>query len=160
MLGLTRRAATPHDEEFLYQVYASTRMEELAVTGWDVAQKEQFLRSQHSAQHQYYHDVFPAASYELLLWENAPVGRLYIDRRESEVAIIDIALLPQWQRRGIGSFLLKEVMAEAVASEKPVRIYVEKFNPALRWYERLGFQVIGDIGVYLHMEWKAAAPTA
>jgi predicted GNAT family acetyltransferase len=49
---------------------------------------------------------------------------------------------------------LKEVMAEASAAGKPVRIYVERFNRALRLYERLGFRTIGDTGVYYHMEWR------
>ena len=36
----------------------------------------------------------------------------------------------------------------------PVRIHVEKFNPALRLYRRLGFTEIEDKGIYLFMEWQ------
>ena len=147
------RPIVPADEAFLYQVYASTRTEELAVTGWDEAQKDQFLRTQFTAQHRYYQQTFPAASYQVILWQDRPAGRLYVDRRADEISIIDIALLPEYRGLGIGSVLLKEILAEASAARKPVRIYVERFNRALRLYERLGFRMIGDTGVYFHLEW-------
>jgi hypothetical protein len=40
------------------------------------------------------------------------------------------------------------------AAGKPLRIHVERFNPALRLYERLGFRQIDDRGVYLFLEWR------
>jgi ribosomal protein S18 acetylase RimI-like enzyme len=158
--SITLRPIAPDDEAFLYRVYAGTRMEELAVTGWDEAQKELFLRMQFNAQHRYYQQTFPGASFQVIAWEDQPAGRLYVDRRADEISIIDIALLPDYRGRGIGSVLLTEVMAEASAARKPVRIYVERFNRALRWYERLGFRTIGDTGVYFHMEWMPGGETA
>jgi ribosomal protein S18 acetylase RimI-like enzyme len=154
-LGL--RPAVAEDLDFLYQVYASTRQEELAVTGWPAAQIEQFLRMQFDTQHRYYHDHFPGAAYELILWEDRPAGRLYLDRAPGEIGIIDIALLPDFRNRGIGSILLNAILAEATLAGKPVRIYVEQFNRALKLYERLGFRKIGTAGVYFHMEWTAQA---
>ena len=141
------------DEPFLYQVYASTRTEELQATNWSDAQKEAFLRMQFNAQHRYYHEMYPDASYEVILWKNQPAGRLYVDRREKEIAVIDISLLPEFRGLGIGGLLLREVKSEAVAAGKPVRIYVERFNRAQELYRRLGFRTIGDTGVYYHMEW-------
>ena len=58
---------------------------------------------------------------------------------------------------GIGTWLLRHLQAEAQASSRPLRIHVERFNPALRLYERLGFRDIEDKGVYLFMEWRPAA---
>src|SRR5271166_3793519 len=141
-LGL--RAAAPDDMEFLYQVYAGTRTEELAVTGWNDAQKEQFLRMQFDAQHRYYLEVHAAASYDVICWDGERVGRLYVDRSAGDIDIIDIALLPDWRGRGIGGILLSEIAAEATRAGKPVRIYVEHFNRALTLYQRLGFRKIGD----------------
>ena len=73
-----------------------------------------------------------------------PIGRLYVHRRESEIGVVDIALLPAYRKQGIGGLLLREILAEAAAASKPVRIYVERFNPAQHLYERLGFRQIGD----------------
>jgi ribosomal protein S18 acetylase RimI-like enzyme len=157
---LATRDCITGDEEFLYAVYASTRMEELAITGWSDSQKEMFLRMQFQAQHRYYHEVYTAASYQIILWEEQPAGRLYVDRRESEIGIVDISLLPQYRGRGIGSILMQRMMAEATEVDKPLRIYVEHFNRALTLYERLGFHKIGDSGVYFHMEWLPNAETS
>ena len=65
---------------------------------------------------------------------------------------MDVALLPDQRGAGIGTSMLKGLMAEAQRAEKPVRIHVEGFNPALRLYERLGFSEAADKGVYLLME--------
>jgi RimJ/RimL family protein N-acetyltransferase len=85
------------------------------------------------------------------------VGRLYVDRRTDEMRIIDIALLTEYRRQGIGSRLLREILAEGQAAGLPVRIHVERHNPALRLYYRLGFRKVGDRGVYYLIEWSPDA---
>ena len=47
-----------------------------------------------------------------------------------------------------------DLLVEAARDRKPVRIHVERHNPALRLYERLGFVRLGDNGVYYLMEWS------
>jgi ribosomal protein S18 acetylase RimI-like enzyme len=146
------RPISPADEAFLYQVYASTRQEEMALVDWDEAKKQAFLRMQFHAQHTYYRAQFPQASYQVVLWEGVPVGRLYVDRRDEEFGILDIALLAEYRNRGIGGALLRDVLAEADRARKRVRIHVERHNPALRLYDRLGFRPIDDQGVYFLLE--------
>jgi microcystin-dependent protein len=65
-----------------------------------------------------------------------------------------IALLPEHRRAGIGTKLLRTLQNEARTAGKTLTIHVEKFNPALRLYQRLGFRQIEDKGVYLFLEWK------
>jgi len=149
---ITFRSITAADEEFLYQVYASTRAEELAQVAWSVEQKESFLRMQFRAQQQYYQSTFSGAQFEIICQQGEPAGRLYVARLAGEIRIIDIALLPQHRGRGIGSRLSNELLDEARLAGKPVRIHVERFNPALRLYERLGFHAIEDKGIYLLLE--------
>ena len=84
--------------------------------------------------------------------DDAPIGRLYLDRRKDEIWVVDIALLPEHRGRGIGDALMRQVIAEADEKALPVRIHVEHVNPAQRWYERLGFRRTGDTGVYYLME--------
>ena len=68
------------------------------------------------------------------------VGRLYVARQQNEIRIVDIALLPEHRNSGIGTTLLNELLVEADGANKRVCIHVERFNPAMRLYERLGFR--------------------
>jgi len=66
------RAEKPEDMEFVQQVYASTRAEEIAMTGWDEMQVKIFLDMQFKAQYTHYRNVFPAASFDIILLDGAP----------------------------------------------------------------------------------------
>ncbi len=151
-MTLTLRPITPDDQSFLYRVYYSTREEELSRVPWTDEQKEAFVRMQFHAQHTYYMDQFRNARYDVVLMEDVPVGRLYVDRRDTTIRIIDIAILPEYRNRGIGTQILNNLIAESESTQLPISIHVEKFNRALIWYQRLGFYQIEDQGVYLLME--------
>src|SRR5215831_5559074 len=143
----------PDDAAFLYEVYASTRTEELAVVDWNETQKAAFLHMQCAAQHQFYQERSTQTDLRIMLHDAVPVGRLSVARWQDEIRIVDIAVLPPSRNAGIGTAILRDLLAEAAAAHQPVRIHVEKFNPALRLYARLGFAPIEDKGVYLFMEW-------
>ena len=140
------------DKPFLYQVYASTRAEELAVVPWDDAEKERFLQFQFDAQHQHYQEHYADASFDVIELDGEPAGRLYLRRCEDEHRVVDIALLPEYRGKGIGGKIMKNIVDEADHAKLPVRIHVEHNNPAMRLYERLGFRQIDDTGVYYLME--------
>jgi ribosomal protein S18 acetylase RimI-like enzyme len=150
---ITLRPITPDDMEFLYRVYASTREEELSILPWSDEEKEDFLRMQFHAQHTHYQKHYADAKYDVILSGETPVGRLYVDRRPDDIRIIDIALLTEHRRGGIGGGLVRELLDEAAAAGKSVSIHVEKNNPAKTLYHRLGFVEIEDQGVYDLMEW-------
>ena len=143
------------DRPFLYRVYASTREEELAMTGWDAAQRTAFLEMQFAAQDRYYKEHYPDTTFQVIFCDDQPAGRLYVARWPDEIRVVDIALLPEFRNAGIGTSLLKALQAEAAGAGKPVRIHVERFNPALRLYARRGFRQVADHGVYLLLEWSA-----
>jgi ribosomal protein S18 acetylase RimI-like enzyme len=153
--AIALRPIGPDDQPFLCAVYASTREQELAMVPWDAAQKAAFVQMQFAAQHTYYQEHYASAAFDVVLVDSQAAGRLYVNRAGDELRIVDIALLPQWCNRGIGSALVAALQREAAAAGKPLRIHVERFNPALRLYERLGFRQIEDRGVYLFMEWRA-----
>jgi ribosomal protein S18 acetylase RimI-like enzyme len=92
----------------------------------------------------------------VILVSDQPAGRLYVHRGGDEVRIVDIAMLPAWRNRGVGTHLIGALQAEAALARKPLRIHVERMNPALALYQRLGFREIEDRGVYLFLEWRAA----
>ncbi|MGK7929416.1 MAG: GNAT family N-acetyltransferase [Spirulina sp.] len=149
------RPATDADVDFLRELYRSTRIEE--VDGWGIytpEQRDAFLESQFYAQKTHYDRYFSEGRHDIILWENEPIGRFYIYDRESDrVRLIDIALLPQYRNQGIGTQLIQQLQARVVLMGKPLRLYVENFNPARRLYERLGFSYLEGDGGYLQMEW-------
>ena len=151
---MSLRPSTPDDREFLLRVYASTRTEELAVVPWDDAQKDASLRMQAEAQDADYRARRPGAQYLVVVVDGADAGRLYRADLPGELRLMDIALLPEWRGRGIGSALLADLLAEADRRGMSVTLHVEHWNPAVRLYERLGFTVAGQTDVYALMERK------
>lgn len=137
----------------MYAVYASTRTDELALTDWDEAQKAEFLDMQFSAQHQYYQEHYRDTDFLVISRSGQQVGRLYIARWPDEIRIVDLAILPEYRNAGTGTHILKSILQEASAVSKPVRIHVERFNPAQNLYRRLGFIKTGEHGVYDLMQW-------
>lgn len=147
------------DEDLLFsaRVYASTREDELAATGWTAEAKQAFLAQQHDAQHRHYRQQYEGADWLIVEREGVPVGRLYRVQWAREIRIVDIALLPEGRGRGIGEAIVSAIQEEARALGKAVSIHVEKHNRARSLYLRLGFRVVGDAGVYDLMEWEASA---
>lgn len=146
--AVTLRPITPEDDAFLLGLYASTRAEELAPVPWTEAQKQAFLRTQFDAQTRHYATHYEDRStFELVLVEGAPAGRLIVHRGERDVRIVDIALMPAFRGRGVGTQLLQPLLDDAQAQGKSVSIHVEYNNPALRLYTRLGFVKVGEHGI-------------
>jgi len=150
---LRLRAATPEDEQFLRALYAGTRAEELGRLPWSDEQKRAFIDMQFAAQDTHYRRHYPNAQYSIIEVQELPAGRLYVDRWGKEIRIMDIALLPEYRRAGIGTKLLRVLQDEARTAGKALTIHVEKFNRALCLYQRLGFQQIEDKGLYLFLRW-------
>jgi ribosomal protein S18 acetylase RimI-like enzyme len=154
------RPAGAADRELLFAVYASTRAEELAAVPWAPGAKDAFLRQQFEAQDAHYRQHYEGAAFLVIEVAGEAVGRLYVARWPREIRIMDVALLPAHRRRGLGRAILAELLAEGDATGKVVSIHVERHNPALGLYERLGFQPAADRGVYLFLERRPAAAGA
>lgn len=153
-VSVTLQPAQPGDESFLFAVYASTRAEEVALTGWLPSQQEQFLRMQFEAQTRSYRMQFPQAKHWVIRHGEVAAGRMIVDRTADEILLIDIALLPEHRNKGIGSVLMGKLIEEASQCGKGIRIHVERFNPALAWYQRLGFKTVDESEIYLEMVWR------
>ncbi|HEX8747874.1 MAG TPA: GNAT family N-acetyltransferase [Pyrinomonadaceae bacterium] len=148
------RPVTPEDEETLLKIYASTREEEMRLaTGWTDEQKEMFLRWQLQMQRSDYEGRFPQADYQLILFDGEPAGRLWVARTAEQIRLLDIAILPEFQNRKIGTYLLRKLIEESEATATPLRHMIYKLNTeARRFYERLGFRLKEDEHMYLLME--------
>ncbi|HBB98304.1 MAG TPA: GNAT family N-acetyltransferase [Blastocatellia bacterium] len=156
---LTLRAVTAEDEALLLFIYDSSRAEELAQGQWQEGQREAFVKWQFDLQRREYDARFPDAEYAVILVDDQPAGRIWIGRDAEEIHLLDIVVLPEFQNRGVGGALLSSLIDEAKQRSKALRHYVFVMNTdALRFYERLGFVVIEEIGAYKHMEWKSEPP--
>lgn len=155
--GFALRPETDADIPFLARLYASTREDELAPAPWSAEQKQAFLASQFQLQRHHYRTHFADSAFDVIEQHGEPVGRLYLQVRRTQLYIIDIALLPDWRGRGAGGSILQALQAAGRAGGRGVGIMVEKFNPALRLYQRLGFAAVADDEVYLEMEWTPAS---
>ena len=155
-VNVSLRPVTDADQEFLVGVYASTRAEELAQVAWDDSQKDAFIRWQFGLQRQEYDTRYPDARYEVILVDDQPAGRIWVGTDDTQIRLLDIALLAEFQNRGAGTILLRQLIDEAKRAQKPLRHMVFMLNDnAHRFYERLGFVTIEDVGGYKHMEWRA-----
>lgn len=151
---LTFRSISDADMTFLSTLYASTRADEMRQVPWTDEEKKNFLQMQFNAQHVHYQEHYPDARFEIIMMDGVAIGRLYQEEWPSQIRIIDIALLPEFRGKGIGRQLMQQVIDEGNRIGKAVSIHVEHNNPAMRLYKRLGFQKVGDKGVYFLMERK------
>jgi ribosomal protein S18 acetylase RimI-like enzyme len=149
---LRLRPVSNGDRDFLVELYGSTRDQELAQIDWDPGAKQAFVEHQFAAQDAHYRANYPGATLDLIEVDGEPAGRLYVHRGPDDIRIMDIALAPAFRGRGIGTALLRHLMAEADKSGRKLSIHVEVNNPARSLYDRLGFLPVGEHGVYVLME--------
>lgn len=153
---LALRPIRPEDEAWLLAIFASTREEERQLLGWPDATWDAFVRQQFSFQHTQYQTAYANPSFLLVLCDGEVAGRLYLDRTPTETRLVDIALLPAWRRRGIGRRLLESLVVESDVNGIPIGLHVERNNPILGYYQRLGFQLEADKDVYLYLRRPSA----
>ena len=146
------RPVSDADRAFLVELYASTREEELAQVQWADGVKRAFVEQQFGAQDAHYRGNYPGATLDVIEVEGRRAGRLYVHPGPSDIRIMDIALMPEFRGRGIGTSLLRGLIEQADASGRKLSIHVEVNNPARSLYDRLGFSPVGEHGVYLLME--------
>ena len=154
MQSITYRPIEEADSAFLFDVYASAQQEELSLSGWPQRLQEGFLRNQFEAERMFLAQQFSHADLRIVLYQGEPIGRLYLDIKDTKIEILDIALLPEYRNRGIGTELLRSILEEAEERNKPVHIHVLRRSPSVRLYYRLGFYRIADNGTSWLLKWE------
>ena len=125
------------------------------MVAWSDAEKLAFLQQQFDAQHAHWQRHYNDTDWLVVLHGGEPVGRLYLSRWPREHRIVDIAFLPEHRGKGLGTALLQDLLDEAGRAGKSLSIHVEKMNPAMSLYRRLGFVKEAEEGVYDLMRWRA-----
>lgn len=150
------KPVTTEDEQFLLTVYASSRQKEMSLVAWSNEQKRAFLKMQLAAQQQHYQARFPEATFNLIEFDNQPVGRFYVAELQDEIRIIDIAVLPDYRRRGIGTALISETLTAAEIAAKPVQIYLDFYSEVDQLFSALGFWQISVQDFHRLWRWEPA----
>lgn len=146
------RPVEERDNLFIETVYRSTREDELKMTNWTEQQKNAFLIMQSMAQLAEYKTKFPGAAYQIIMFNGIDAGRLYTWETADEIRLIDITLLQQFRRKGIGTTLLRELIKRSIKVQKKISLHVDPATPALQLYLRLGFIHIKNNGRHFYME--------
>ena len=140
------------DQDFLFDVFCSARAELIESLDLPDFQKAQLMRIQFQAQISAYKNQYPNADFDLLMVDGKSAGNLYAQRGPDNFVLIDITLLPEQRNKGIGGTLVWQLLEEARAAGKTLNAHVRKGNPAWRLWERLGFRIVSDDGVYYAIE--------
>ena len=147
----TRPVRLPDDGAFLLSLYASTRPD-LVALGLPAEQLDALLRMQSEAQSRHYNACYPGASHLVVTVAGEPCGRLWVDRTDTDIRIVDIAVLPTFRRSGLGTALVRTLLDEADAARRTVRCHVAVGNEARHFWERLGFLASAQDEAYVAME--------
>jgi ribosomal protein S18 acetylase RimI-like enzyme len=130
MAKITRRRAVAGDVEFARRVHHEAYRDVVV---------RQFGRWDEGLQNRFFMEGWKSELTEIVLCDGVPCGCLSVVERAAGVVVRNIALLPEFQGRGIGTGLLAEVMERAGERGVPVRLDVLHQNRARKLYERIGF---------------------
>lgn len=148
------------DGDFLFEVYACTRADEVRDWGFDDEEAAQFLRMQHRMQLASYAAQFPHAERRVLWHAGQRAGYVFVDYEPQQIRLVEIALLPQFRGRGLGTDIIQGLQTEASRRDVPIDLTVRTDNPARRLYQRLGFRVVSIHEPYQQMAWSPAGGSA
>ena len=149
---ITLRPAGGEDGVLLLRIFAANREGPFKAAGLPGPEIARLLEMQREAQLRQYRSIFPDATVDVVLADGTPVGYLHVDRGKERFTLVDVAFLPATTGQGIGTHVVGAFLREARAAGKSVLAHVEKNNPAWRLWERLGFRIVNDDGVYLEIE--------
>ena len=132
------RPITEADYDFLWRLHNAALKRYVEETwGWD----EEWQASD-------FREKFDPNAGSIINVDGVDAGFWWVTERDDEIVLVSIRLLPEFQRRGIGTRLIRGLTEN---SDRPVRLKVLKVNPARRLYERLGFSISRDLDTHYEM---------
>jgi GNAT superfamily N-acetyltransferase len=143
--ALELRPGAESDFETVFAITMATMRAYVEATWgiWDEAEHRTRIRAS-----------FEPSTHRLVHVDGQLAGLLAVEEHLEHVQLVKVFLLPPFQGRGIGTRLVRQVMAQAAAQGRPVRLRVLRVNPAQRLYLRLGFVITDETLERLYMEWR------
>lgn len=145
-MKFTLRPATPAEADWLYALRRTTMQAyvEAAFGHWDEA-----------AQRGRFHLSHELDNMDVIEVDGRGVGLLHVERRPMEIFLANIHVEPRFQKRGLGTAVIRQLQAEARAAGIPLRLQVLKTNPSARaLYERLGFVTLEPAEAHDRLIWQ------
>lgn len=152
--AVSLRLARDDDKAFLEYLYTETRKNQFDALGLPNHLREVLLQQQFSAQIQAYNQSYKQADHYIIEYGGRNIGRIITQKQTDYRHIIDIMILPSYQRRGIGHHLLQEFINDSLKDHTPIILSVEIGNPAINLYRRLGFEVEAQTELHIKMRRK------
>ena len=147
-MDISLQPASAHDRPFVERIYFETQrylIEELF--GWkgETIERASFAN--------FYDEVDTS----IVVVDREDAGWLTVQRGD-DIHVESIYIAAHYQRRGIGSRLLRDLISEADAAAVTIRIETAKINPARKLYERFGFVVVSEAVIKSSCFARASSP--
>jgi ribosomal protein S18 acetylase RimI-like enzyme len=157
--AISIRRQAPGDAAFLYHLFRANTLRTLELSGLPLAVLDDLIEMQHRSRIQTYRSMFPNAVWSIVEQGGVPIGEIVENDEGDCIYVVDIALLPAHQARGIGTMLMRAVMAEGAARGSAVRAKVMINNePSLKMFRKLGFTAgEPDAMAFVNLRWAAPA---
>jgi ribosomal protein S18 acetylase RimI-like enzyme len=145
----TRRHEEPGDAPFLLRLMTDVIAAELGAGAWPEPMRSHLLGIQAQARRNSRRAEHPNAQSCVLQADGVDAGWMLTSDAEDLLWLVEIAVTPHFQGRGIGSAAIRELLTPGAT----VRLNVNRTNlPATELYRRLGFQTVEENDVQLTME--------
>jgi ribosomal protein S18 acetylase RimI-like enzyme len=154
---LQLRKANTADSRFIRDLYCSSRETEVKEVDWPERQKIIFLRQQFTLQQKHFDNTYPKANKDIILYKNKVIGRFFtnVNQECNHCHLIDITIINEYCRQGIGRFLLKHWIKNTELMSAKLSLYVRDDNPAFNLYISLGFIQTKTVNGYFYLEKQA-----
>jgi ribosomal protein S18 acetylase RimI-like enzyme len=152
-MTVTLRPGAAEDEPFLRRLILETVAGQLGASAWPEPMRSHLLGLQYTSRRQSHRVNYPEAASQVIQVDGADAGWVVVMTMPHEIQVVDIMVLPEMRGRGIGTVVIREILATARELGKPVSLSVDPMNPsAIRLYERLGFRRTGGDEMQHFME--------
>lgn len=158
--SLSLRPTSLTDQAFCQRLFTQVKSAELSIGGDENTQLASLLSLQFAAHERHYQQIsLPLTDHLIFLTEgNQPpitIGRQIVWREERSLHLADLSILAEYRHQGHGSALLHALQQQAQAENLAVTLRCSPANPALRLYQRSGWQVIDTADpVQLLLRWS------
>jgi len=130
-MDIRLRASHARDFDFARGLYFETMRSMIErLFGWNQATQEEKFTG-----------WFKLDEVSIITVDGVDAGWIQQRADSGEIFLGSIYVVPTMQGKGIGTHVLRSLLASAKDQSKVLTLAVMKINPAIRLYERLGFRI-------------------
>jgi ribosomal protein S18 acetylase RimI-like enzyme len=123
------------------------------MVGLTADQFEALMEMQFNAQAVSYRNAFPKAEFKIIYLDEEKIGRTIVNLSDRELRLVDISILTSYRNLGIGTKIIADLINEAHKFRLPLVLHVFQNNlGAIRLYQRIGFEIVAQDGIYFRMQ--------